>query len=647
MTASVIGALRVNLGLDSAQFNRGARQAQGTLQQMRRTIMTVSASMGVVGVAAFAMVRDVSAAGSEIARQSRIANTSTRDFQRMAAAAATVGIEQDKLADILKDVNDRVGDFLQTGGGPMADFFENIAPQVGVTADMFRDLSGADAWQLFVSSLEKANLSQAEMTFYLEAMASDATALIPLLANSGAEIDRLGDAAEATGAIMSDEAVANSQAFRQALTRLTQGASGLKNTIAEGLMPAFTSMINYLADHVIPAISGIIGKVSEWIDAFKELPGPIQEAVGLVAAALGAGGPVLLAIGVLRGAILALVGAAGPIGLFIAAAAALSGAWVTWGDDIKAAIGPAVAFITEKFEWLLGKIQGVIEIAGVAKAALVDFFTFADERAAVVGAGSEAAMRQAGQNIGAAMTDGLVDGATSPAAINELRDYINSFPAAAEDELEIRSPSRVFRRIGQYISQGLGLGILDGAPGATDAMSEVVGGITNETQEAALALGTLEQSAQSAFRGFVTGASTATDAARSLLNSFADVFANQAFNAFFGNAFASGGLVSSLLGFENGTGYAPGGLAMVGERGPELVNLPRGSQVFDSPSTAKMLAPASSQASQVQVIGGNLTLSDNGQIMTNVQVIASQAGQQAVQQVSKSMANDPNFGMPY
>jgi len=38
---------------------------------------------------------------------------------------------------------------------------------------------------------------------------------------------------------------------------------------------------------------------------------------------------------------------------------------------------------------------------------------------------------------------------------------------------------------------------------------------------------------------------------------------------------------ASLLtgGFATGTNYAPGGMAMVGERGPELVNLPRGATV--------------------------------------------------------------------
>lgn len=36
----------------------------------------------------------------------------------------------------------------------------------------------------------------------------------------------------------------------------------------------------------------------------------------------------------------------------------------------------------------------------------------------------------------------------------------------------------------------------------------------------------------------------------------------------------------AIPGFANGTNFAPGGMAIVGERGPELVNLPRGSQVI-------------------------------------------------------------------
>ena len=56
-----------------------------------------------------------------------------------------------------------------------------------------------------------------------------------------------------------------------------------------------------------------------------------------------------------------------------------------------------------------------------------------------------------------------------------------------------------------------------------------------------------------------------------------------------------GGLIGGLFGaigipgFANGTNNAPGGLAMVGERGRELVRLPKGSQVLPNPDTERLM----------------------------------------------------------
>lgn len=47
--------------------------------------------------------------------------------------------------------------------------------------------------------------------------------------------------------------------------------------------------------------------------------------------------------------------------------------------------------------------------------------------------------------------------------------------------------------------------------------------------------------------------------------------------------------IRSVPGFASGTNYAPGGWAIAGERGPELINLPRGSQVFPTTATMPML----------------------------------------------------------
>lgn len=202
-----------------------------------RTARTAGVAITGVGAAIFGVSNSTATAAREIGLFADISNAGTTEFQRMALAAQSVGIEQDKMADILKDVNDRVGDFLTTGGGPMADFFEQIGPKIGITADHFRDLSGPEALQLYVTSLERAGLSQQEMTFFLEAMASDATALIPLLRNNGAEMFRLAEAAEAVGAVLDEDTIAAGVRFRAEMARAGQTLTGVRNIIGAELMP--------------------------------------------------------------------------------------------------------------------------------------------------------------------------------------------------------------------------------------------------------------------------------------------------------------------------------------------------------------------------------------------------------------------------
>ena len=205
---------------------------------------------------------DALEAGKAISTAARLANASTTEFQRFAVGAQTVGIENDKLADILKDVNDRVGDFLSTGGGPMADFFENIGPKVGVTAEQFKNLSGPDALQLYVKSLQDAGLNQQEMTFYMEAMASDATALIPLLKDNGAAMTAMGDAAQASGRIMSEDMI----------KRLGEAKQTLDNTKA-----AFSQMATVMAGEAILAVIDYIKTLEPMIKQAQELGRQVWE----------------------------------------------------------------------------------------------------------------------------------------------------------------------------------------------------------------------------------------------------------------------------------------------------------------------------------------------------------------------------------
>ena len=58
--------------------------------------------------------------------------------------------------------------------------------------------------------------------------------------------------------------------------------------------------------------------------------------------------------------------------------------------------------------------------------------------------------------------------------------------------------------------------------------------------------------------------------------------------------------LTSKSAFATGTRYAPGGMALVGERGPEMINLPRGSQVIPAAQTSQMMGGI---GGQVEVFG--------------------------------------------
>ena len=212
-----------------------------------------AASVGALAAMAASTIR----AGEQISRFAAISNTSTTEFQKLSAGAGAVGVSQEKLADIFKDVNDKVGDFLNTGGGELKDFFTNIAPLAGVTADQFRKLSGPEALGLFVSSLEKAGAGQADMTFYLESIADDATLLLPLLKNNAEGFKAFGAAAEAAGAILDDKTIKATKEMSAATWLVEQSATGLKNQISSALLPTLANFANQLDT---TSASGLLGK---------------------------------------------------------------------------------------------------------------------------------------------------------------------------------------------------------------------------------------------------------------------------------------------------------------------------------------------------------------------------------------------------
>jgi hypothetical protein len=254
-----LGSLVVSLAMDTARFQSDIGKSQRQFQKLALDATKMGAAVGAAAAAAAtglgAIVNAAARANVETGRAAGVAGVSAEQFSRLAVGARAFGIEQDKLADVFKDTQDKVGDFLQNGAGPLADFFDNIGPKVGVTADDFRDLSGPDALQLYVSSLEKANLSQSEMVFYMEAIASDSAMLLPLLRQNGDGFRRWGEEADRLGVTLNQDVLNGSQRLQDNMLRLELIQDGLVAQITNALLPAVGS----LADDLGKAASGLVG----------------------------------------------------------------------------------------------------------------------------------------------------------------------------------------------------------------------------------------------------------------------------------------------------------------------------------------------------------------------------------------------------
>lgn len=226
---TMIGSISAKITADDTEFLAAMGRVKTSLSSQATQLRTSAnsyakwgaAAAAAAAVAGAAIVKSSASSIQELKTLSQVSNTSAQDLQKLSYAASTVNVSQEKLADILKDVNDRIGDFAATGGGAMVDFFEKIAPQVGVTYENFKRLSGKDALQLYVSSLEKANLSQADMTFYMEAIASDSTKLIPLLKNGGAAYAAMAKEAEDLGLVLSDLDIAKASAAAEEMGKIS------------------------------------------------------------------------------------------------------------------------------------------------------------------------------------------------------------------------------------------------------------------------------------------------------------------------------------------------------------------------------------------------------------------------------------------
>lgn len=625
--SAIVGALRAILSLESAAFTSGLKQAQKGLTNFSASARKLGGQMQKVGAVA-------SIAGAAIVAGLKGAIDSADALDELSQKIG-VPVEQLSALQYAFEKSGVSSETMAAGVGKLSKAMAAAADGNKASAKMFADLGikvtdatgalrpAADV-MADVAGVFAAMPDGAEKTaLAMELFGKSGAEMIPALNEGKAGLAGLMDEARKLGIVIDSETAASAGKFNDNLFTLGAAASGLAVQIAADLLPTLQKISDFLVDMA---------------KAYADLSPGMQEFIANVAGAVVVGGPLLVGLGLMVSAIghvgaafaaLSALILANPLG---AAVALIAGGafliWYNWDwlkekfseiwqsikdkavaawDYIKTTIADAIAFVQAKWEIFVAKIEAAIQTAKDAAKAIGDALSIGreemnsgegyggmggamDGNPAVVDPMSYERGKATGKAIGDGMADGLQEAMLQHDST--MRAAFLAPVKTARDVLGIASPSKVFKEIGEFLTQGLALGINEGKPQVETAMADVAKTAAEKTAEAA---DTLRDTGRGLFREWITGAKTAGDALAGLADRLADMLAESAFDGLFGSGGLFGGIFDSLagaLGFAKGgvfaggrvtafatggvvTGPTPfpmrGGLGLMGEAGPEAI----------------------------------------------------------------------------
>lgn len=258
MSSKTSASAKVNLGMNTGNFRSGAASARRDTSLLSKTLnqlgidaaaagkavgLGFTAAAAATGALALKLANDA----KEITRSTKVLGfSSAESFQVYSKSAEKAGLSTEKFADQMKDFNEKLGEFKQTGGGGFADFFK--LDGVKLSADDLIALPTEQRLQAVQDEMERLNVGAETQSFIWESIASDMTLMIPSLKNQGAEIKKNQSLLEDMGAILSNESIEGLNDFKTNLADQGAAIQGLGNIFVSQFIPALQSGSKAFAD---------------------------------------------------------------------------------------------------------------------------------------------------------------------------------------------------------------------------------------------------------------------------------------------------------------------------------------------------------------------------------------------------------------
>lgn len=266
----------------------------------------ISTAAGGVAVAMVGMATKAAASADDLATLANQTGFTVEELQKMQYASDFVDVSMESMTGSVTKLTKNMA-----SGSAV---FDTLGISITDANGNMRDAT--DVWYESLDALSKVTNETERDQLSMELFGKSAMEMAGIVDDGGASLRALGEEAEATGLILSEDAVNSAVAFNDQIDKL-------KNTATQ----AFFSAGAALAESLVPALEELVNKVVEVMSWFGQLDGDTQTLILTFLALVAAISPVaklLSGINTIATVLTTTIGfLTSPIGLVVIAIGAL------------------------------------------------------------------------------------------------------------------------------------------------------------------------------------------------------------------------------------------------------------------------------------------------------------------------------------
>ena len=263
----------IGLDVDDASFNEAEQSVKDVTKVMAGLITVAASAATAVTGAAYAMVNDFANTATEIDQLTKRLNVNAEAFQATAFAAKSFGIEQDQLADGMKELSMRAGEFALDGKAN-ADAFGEIGITQAQVKQYGNNIEGL--FRLVRNKLSEVK-EQGKRQFLADALFGGGLADVggEFFSQTSENIAALQKQARESGLVISQENLDMAREYTSEMDALQARIKGLWNIVASNLLPIFTRITRQMKEffdlHGDEIVNGLTAAINGLIASIKYL----------------------------------------------------------------------------------------------------------------------------------------------------------------------------------------------------------------------------------------------------------------------------------------------------------------------------------------------------------------------------------------